>query len=447
MTKAYRGISRLDTIPLWNGNNFSPLEIPERLLKLLDCPQDKLPSIHVAGTNGKGSVCSYLSAMLRASGCQVGQFASPHLTHVTERCLINGSPVATCDFDAAVSLVLDLSDRESLSPSYFVIGAVASFYEFARRSLDWMVIEVGLGGLYDATNLIKAPQACVITSIGFGHAHLLGETLAEIAGNKAGIIKPGVPVFVGEVPEEAEETIRRVAREKNSPIWVMGKDFLYDDLHRTLQLGSLELRLPDEPALLHAAYQRRNAALCAFTAYHLGLSTEAINQGFQTARWPGRVEEFLVSRSAREDVQIPVVIDAAHNPAGVQAFCGYLEHRLAESSEVDELIFVISCLRRKNWREMISCFRDFSLRIPAKCSWIFTSFRDPHVLDPEELSALVPASMVVRDSREALRAALATTSARSLIGVSGSIFLLGEVRPLLTGEGFSSMVPASQGRT
>ena len=181
--------SATNRVCVWDGTTFCPFESVVRLAELLGNPQDKVKAIHVAGTNGKGSTCATIAAMLITSGYRVGQFASPHLSHQTERCLINGRPVSVDEFIAATERVEKLAKSEEIELSFFVLTALSTFLIFAENKLDWMVIETGLGGRLDATNTIAKPELTLVTNIGFDHMHWLGDTLEAIAVEKAGIGK------------------------------------------------------------------------------------------------------------------------------------------------------------------------------------------------------------------------------------------------------------------
>ena len=223
----YPGLDALELLPMWDGKRIAPMEVATQLLAKVGNPQDKIPTVHVAGTNGKGSVCAYISGCLWASGKTVGQFASPHLGHVTERCLMNGKPVALEVFDSAVSRTIENAKLLDIRPSYFVASMAASFLVFAEQQVDVAVIEVGFAGMYDATNIILSPLGSVITHIGCDHMNVLGETIQEIARNKAGIIKSGVSVFVGANDAEVVKICKEVAREKQIEIYICGEEFRF----------------------------------------------------------------------------------------------------------------------------------------------------------------------------------------------------------------------------
>ncbi|MCB0323878.1 MAG: hypothetical protein KDD69_09905 [Bdellovibrionales bacterium] len=413
----YPALDFLKTLPLWDGTRFSPLEVPRRLLALLGNPQDRVPAVHVGGTNGKGSTCAYLAAMLRASGANVGQFVSPHLTHVTERCLLNGLPCPVQTFNDAVQEVIDLTEREGLPASYFVLGAVATFLVFARAELDWMVIEVGLGGTFDATNTMKVPRACVVTSIGMDHMDWLGTSLAEIAENKAGIARRDVPLFVGHLPQEALKAVRWSARRIGAPLELPKDDGAISEL-------TTDIAVP---------YLRQNAKLAAQVALALGLPLDAVRRGIRTARWPGRAERVVLRCATGVDRE--VLLDAAHNPDGVDVLVDHLE---TLSVTFSRFVIVVGMLSRKDWQGMAERLRAFGSR--HEVTWIVSPIDSHLSLAPRTLCELLPNAAVAVSAADALAQAVAAADENTLIVVAGSIYLLGEVRPLVTEEPFRSIV-------
>src|SRR5690349_15775671 len=174
MTSKLKGVEYFESLQYLEGKKFSPLESVASLFEVLGNPQDAVPAVHVAGTNGKGSVCALVAAMLHASGKNVGQTSSPHLSSFTERCLVNGCPISEAEFETAVNAIVETAERENILPSYFVLGLAVAFCEFARRKLDWAVVEVGIGGTLDATNLMKRPEVSLITSVSVDHTDILG---------------------------------------------------------------------------------------------------------------------------------------------------------------------------------------------------------------------------------------------------------------------------------
>jgi len=265
-------------------------------------PQDRLRFLHIAGTNGKGSVAAFLDSALRAGGHRVGLYTSPHLISFGERIRVDFEPMSPVAIAAGVAELqphLKALAREDRAPTYFEVVVVMAMLEFVRREVDWVVWETGLGGRLDATNLVT-PEVSLITPISLDHTAWLGETLAEIAAEKAGIIKPGVPVVVAPQDVVAEQVLRERAKEVGAPFALCSEA----DVARW---GSV-------PLGLRGPHQAANAALAAVAlgkVNGLGLDNATLREGLQHTRWPGR---FDVVES-----DPPLVIDGAHNVTAISA--------------------------------------------------------------------------------------------------------------------------------
>ncbi len=315
------------------GFHTAPVEFElgrmRNLVASLGDPQNKYPTIHVAGTKGKGSVVAFCASALQAAGYRVGVNTSPHLEDYEERIQVNGVPIPRANL---VALVEEIKPHVEAIPylSTFEITTALAFLYFARREVDVAVIEVGLGGRLDATNVIL-PKVAVITSVSYDHTYLLGETLAEIAAEKSGIIKPGVPVVCSPQKEEARLVIERIAGECGAPLVQIGRDFLYTPLNHSLDGQSLLVWSSSDQPLVDAMiessgdldweptrldisllgpHQVENAATAYMALYKLrqaglSISDPAIRQGFSHTYWPARFE--ILRRDP------PVVIDCAHN--------------------------------------------------------------------------------------------------------------------------------------
>jgi len=281
------------------------------LMEELGNPHEKYPIIHVAGTKGKGSVAALCASALKAAGYKTGLYTSPHLWDYVERIQINGEPIS---HEQLVELVEEVKPAVAKIPKLttFEITTAIGFLAFANHDVNAAVIEVGLGGRLDATNVLL-PKVSVITSLSYDHMAVLGNTLAEIAGEKAGIIKEGIPVVSAPQTGEALQVLQRIAKERNSPFILVGKDVTFERLASSLdgqslhlsdniRRSTLDVRLP-----LLGAHQIENAAI-AYTALKtsgIPISNEAIQEGFSQVKWPARFEVLR-----REP---PVVIDSAHN--------------------------------------------------------------------------------------------------------------------------------------
>ncbi|RMD67500.1 MAG: bifunctional folylpolyglutamate synthase/dihydrofolate synthase [Cyanobacteria bacterium J149] len=289
----------------------------KNLLALLDNPQEKVPIIHVAGTNGKGSVCAYLSSILTASGYKTGRYTSPHLVNWTERICLNEKPI---EEDILITIlekirsVINPNDPEC--PTQFEVITAAAWLFFANSEVDVAVMEVGLGGRLDATNVCDRPLVSIITSISREHWFILGDTLGKIATEKAGVIKEKCPVVVGNLPEEAVEVVKNRAEELNAPtIWVKSA--------QKLSPNQAEYEGVNYPLALAGDIQLQNSAMAIATIKILQekgwqIPTSAIEEGMKNTRWRGRIE--WVKWQKRD-----LLIDGAHNVASAEVLRQYVD--------------------------------------------------------------------------------------------------------------------------
>ena len=320
-------VSFLEQIPRFRGGD--ALAPTKELLGALGDPQEKAPYIHVAGTNGKGTVCAVMAKVLEEAGLKVGLFTSPHLVRINERIRINGRSISDEDFVRAFEAVMAgenlLREKDLPLPPYFgMLYAMAMWY-FDREKVDCIIAETGLGGRLDQTNLVREPALCVITSIGLDHTQYLGDTVEKIAGEKAGIIKPGVPVVFDGTSPEAAGVIRKTAKEQSSPA-VMVERSMIREAHRTDKgiAFILNNRYYDNTPVeipSPAMYQADNFAL-ALTALRV-LDPEGIfyTPGSAAAaagrvKWPGRMQSAGPS----------LMVDGAHNPPAVKALCEWISY-------------------------------------------------------------------------------------------------------------------------
>ena len=282
------------------------------LMTRLGDPQNDYPVVHVAGTKGKGSVCALSASALRAAGYRVGLYTSPHLLDYCERIQVDGYPISHEEFVELVEQVRSVVEQVPHLTTFEITTAIGFLY-FRRRKVDLAVIEVGLGGRLDATNIVR-PEVAVITSLSYDHMAVLGNTLSQIAGEKAGIIKSGVPVVSAPQKMEALEVLERTANERGATLALVGRDTIFAALHHSLDGQSL-IVTPSKPRLatlqleipLLGAHQVENAAV-AYTALktrELTIADVALQEGFASVRWPARFD--VVRRKP------PVILDSAHN--------------------------------------------------------------------------------------------------------------------------------------
>lgn len=372
-------------------------------LARLGDPQRGLAAVHVAGTNGKGSTVAMVDAILRAAGRKTGLFTSPHLSRFTERIRIAGAEIDGDRLAAHGARVF----ATGVPLTYFEVATAAAFLAMAEAAVDVAILEVGLGGRLDATN-VCAPLVTAITSIGLDHMDLLGDTLAAIAREKAGIAKPGVPMLVGAVPDEAAAAIRTVCGEAGAP--------LVEQAHEPEASWS--------PARLPGVHQAHNARLAVAIAKRVAavqgfaLAEPEIRRGLDGAIWPGRLELVVPG----------VLLDAAHNPDGARALADALPPGRPRA-------LVLSVVRGKGAAEMLAVLAPLFDLIHV------TRSASARALSPGALADLVPAgsTAVVRCFEDPL---VALAEARRQVGshpqgltvVAGSIFLVGEVRAALLGE-------------
>jgi len=415
------------------------LERIEEALAFAGDPQRSFRVVHVAGTNGKGSVSAMLESILRRSGLKTGLYTSPHLCRFNERIRIDGAPIDDASFASVLAAAMD---PEMPPLSMFEAITVAAFVAFARAGVDVAVLEVGLGGRLDATNVIATPLVTAITSIGIDHTRFLGEDIPSIAREKAGIAKRGVPLVVGSVDRSAARSIAQVARDRgaSSVIWIDDGNLDERSPHATrARLSrkpagatvavSSNLELALRPSLA-GDHQVGNAAVAAVAAWHLrdtlpGIERH-IEEGIAQARWPGRLERL-------ESGNATVLLDCAHNAEGVAALCAHLD---GVDPERTRLVF--GAIDEKPYAAMLDALAPLA-RHRHYCRPL-----DPvagrRAVEPDVLASSWAGETHSKPA-EAIRAALAKAAPGELIVVTGSIFLVGAVRAELLGLGRDPAIP------
>jgi dihydrofolate synthase/folylpolyglutamate synthase len=400
------------------------LERITTLLAALGHPE-RLPLIvHVAGTNGKGSVCAMIEAGLRAAGLRTGLFTSPHLVEPTERIRIGGCPVTASQFSAAFDRV-HLCAEQLLNqgaidfhPTYFETVTAMAFLLFQDQGTEAVVLEVGLGGRLDATNVVH-PELCVITPVDFDHEALLGKSLEAIAGEKAGILKPGVPAIFAVQRPEALDTLDRRASALGIEVVHAQEKWHVDDVELSAQGSAFTVRDGSEMRIhcpLAGEHQVANAVVAVATLQRLGIEISAIERGIASARWPGRLDR--VSSSPE------IILDGAHNPAGARALAAYIQ-RFYSGRRV---VLVYGAMRDKAVEEIAGVL------FPCADEVIATAPRQSRAVDPETIRALAahPNLRTAPDLAAALDLARGADPER-VIFVTGSLFLVGEALILLNG--------------
>ena len=306
--------------------------------------------IHVAGTNGKGSVCAYLQSILRTAGFHVGMFISPHLETMRERILYDGEMIPQESFVKTFELVREESDRQKEKhPSFFEFLFLMGMCYFKEKEPDYIILETGLGGRLDATNCIAKPKLCVITEIGFDHMQYLGNTLVEIAGEKAGIIKPGTPVVYLDKRKETSRVIEQTATMLETTAIAVKKSQIGRPVMRKKSIdfsfGNGYYRYDNLILRTTAAYQTENASVALVAARSLKeerIDDEAIRKGLYDAFWPGRMEEILPH----------VFLDGAHNEDGIEAFLQSVSAS-AEETKKGKRLLLFGVVADKQYDKMI----------------------------------------------------------------------------------------------
>lgn len=412
--------SDLEKSPLRSPEYFD-LRRMEELLELLGQPHLRLKHIHIAGTKGKGSTAAMIASVLTAAGFRTALYTSPHLFSIRERLRLNGQPISPEEFTALVERIKPLLERYpsrfGFRTTFEVLTALAFFY-FQEKQVEWSVVETGLGGRLDATNVIL-PEVAVITSISLDHTDVLGHELKQIAWEKAGIIKPGRPVIVAPQLPEALETIAERCRETGSKITLVGRDVTWRSLDENLKgqrlrvyglRGSYEFFLP-----LLGDFQQENAATAVAALEQIGLpeiTPEIIAQGMSSTSWEARFQ-ILWEKP-------PVIADGAHNAYSMRC----LRRNLERLFQFDRLFVIMGTSLDKDTAGMVA---ELALSRPEI---IVTSSHHPRALPPEKLAwewvSLGFNPQIAPDLRSALKAALARASDRDLILITGSLFLAAE---------------------
>ena len=401
------------------------------LLDMLGDPHHRLRSVHVAGTKGKGSTCAMIASVLRAAGYKVGLFTQPHLHTFRERIQVNGRLISEEEMVALLEGQKPSIERLP-DPSTFEIMTAMAFQYFADQEVDFSVIETGLGGRLDTTNVIE-PLVAVITSISYDHTYILGDTIEEIAGEKAGIIKEGKPVVCAPQKPAAEQIIVEVCQERDAPLVLLGRDWLWERTATSMEGQQLrvECRLANGEGLLRRGereefsipflgpYQLTNAATALATMDQLhrqgvGLSLQQARDGLGTAQWPGRLE--ILGRDPL------LVMDGAHNVDSIQRMLT----TLVEDVPFDRLLVIAGFSADKDITGMM---RELTSRADEL---ILTKSIHPRSADPDQIAALDEEGSarvtLINDVASALWQTLERSNAGDLVCVTGSLFVVAEAR-------------------
>jgi dihydrofolate synthase/folylpolyglutamate synthase len=365
-------------------------------------PERAFEVVHVAGTNGKGTVCAFTASIARAAGQRVGLYTSPHLSRFAERINIDGAPIE----DAVLVRLLDQVMDHAPELTFFEVATMAAFLAFREAEVQLAVLEVGLGGRLDATNVVPPPRVAAITRVAFDHMAELGDSLGKIGEEKAGIVKQGSAVVLGKVHPEAREVIEARVAEVGA---------------RLVPLGSPEPMPGVALAYPRIAMIGSNLAVATTIARELQFSAEAMARGVESVSWPGRNE--LLHRNGQE----LTLLDCAHNPDGAVALSHVLDPSvLGEVESRREVALVFGALQSKNWRAMLKRLDQVAAHR------VFVAPPVSKAVDPREMAQVVSGE-VVATVADALERARAIVGPRGVVVVTGSTFLVGAARSLLLG--------------
>ena len=374
-------------------------DVTKELMKALDYPEKDLHIIHIAGTNGKGSVAAFVSSILQAASFaskdhfKVGLFTSPHLIEYTERIQIDGKQISRDDVTRLGERLLSL--ELNLEPTMFDYWLAMAMLYFKEQNVKYVVLETGLGGTKDSTNgLSVKPEVCAITSIGLEHTQYLGNTLGEIAGEKAGIIKTGVPVVIGEMPDEASEVIINKCKELGCQYTMAG------EVSQDKKLG------------LFGNYQRKNAAVAIETvkSLELTINNQNIDSGLAKAVWPGRMQ--IISEHPF------IMVDGAHNPSGVQA----LYESLRTEFPKEKISFIMAVMADKDYLSMAKIMAPIAQRIYT------VTVESDRALQAKELADAIGELGIDAKSCDSYQDALnQALSQDEKVVAFGSLYFIGEV--------------------
>ena len=402
------------------------------LMVRLGMPQTRYRTLHIAGTNGKGSTAAMAAAVLQAAGYRVGLYTSPHLVEFRERIRVNGEMIAESRV-AQLTEQLQALCQPDLSPTFFEYTTAMAFQHFADSGVDVAVLEVGLGGRFDATNLI-APMACAVTTISLDHQEYLGTTCSSIAFEKAGIIKPAVPVVLGRIEDHALRTIERTARERQAPVFRLDEDFRTEgEEPQQFSYRGLGVQYDGLTCALEGRHQLDNAAcalalLGAAAPQGIAVTAEAVRAGLRAVNWAGRLE--VVDRRPT------ILLDGAHNPAAATALADFLT-RSDRSHPSRPVVVVLGMMRDKDHRGFVEPLRDLVDEV------VLTQADLPRSATAQELRALLegllPHPHVVQSIGDAMALARQLATPEGLVCVTGSLMLVGECKAWFHGCGLSPL--------
>lgn len=391
------------------------------MLEGLGDPQKTCSFIHVAGTNGKGSIASYIASVLNVSGYKVGLYTSPHLVNFNERICIDNIPVSDESVVKAYEAVNSV-DSGTREPTFFEFATAMALYEFGKQNVDWAVIETGMGGRLDATNIIK-PAISVISNISIEHKAYLGNTIAKIAGEKGGIIKDFTPVVIGAKQPSALSVFEDIAKKKSAPCYRYGKDFyVRRKKNNQFTYYGMDAVWRDMKTSLIGDHQIDNAAIALAACEILNktssdIPVEKIKDGLMKTRWPGRLE--VVSTSPF------IILDGAHNLAAIKKLSAFLSEKIKDR----DITLVLGILDDKPYASMLQGL------LPACNRLILTRPENDRAVEPQKLYKaavkIVPDIKIIPRVSRAVAHAIETVPHNGVVCVAGSLYAVGEAKEFL----------------
>lgn len=409
---------------------FKPgLERVEALLSGLGAPHQDLPTVHIAGSNGKGSTATILASILEKAGLRTGLYTSPEIFSFTERIRINGQDISLHELEEAVERIQPVVHQVSRSfgtPTFFEVLTALSFWYFHHQQVELLVMEVGLGGRLDATNLCHSLMS-IITNVSLEHTGILGHTLQEIAREKAGIIKRNQQVLTAAKSQEVVATITKRCQEMEAQLFLLGEDFSIISAGspppgQRFHYQGGENQYSDLLLPLLGQHQLENAALAVkasdlLTQHHFSIPEEALRQGLAAVQWPGRLE--LISQDPA------ILIDGAHNPGGMESLAHFLQHDM----EYRHLYLLLGLLQDKDAHSI------FQLLLPLATRVIVSKTQNQRARDPFQLAEVAreysPFVLVEPDFQSALTLARSFLEKKDLLCITGSLYTMSLARRLL----------------
>ncbi len=401
-----------------------------RLLDLMGNPHRGYKTVHVAGTNGKGSTCAFIASVLNERGFLTGLYTSPHLERITERIKVADREISQGDMSEITAFVKghikDMLMEGRPHPTEFELLTAIGFEYFKRKDVKYAVIEVGMGGRLDATNVIN-PEVSVITPIGLDHIYVLGKDCVSIAREKSGIIKPGIPVFCGPQREDVRDVIRNQCIKKNAPFIYAGGSSIKNQRPNTKgQVFDLEWNgneYKDIEIGLLGRHQAYNASLAFLVCLKLGISEDIIRKGLKKARWPGRME--ILKRSPL------ILIDGAHNEGGAKSLVKGLEQFFPDK----KVLLILGMLKDKEVDKVANILAGYACVDKV----VTVSPLSVRSLEPQALKEVVKKYNTNADCAYTVARAVdkyVTQSEKRMIVFAGSLYMIGEARKLLSPDVF-----------